>query len=187
MKPRVEHVRCPYCHGGVRPDEAKTACVACMTWHHLDCWREQRGCAACGRHERFGLAAPEPAAAAVCPRCEAPVHVGTFEEITLRFCQGCWGSWIPVASLGPLLLDLDPGERPESGASAAPPGPTREPPVPCFDCGQPMPKWLWRGLVLDCCPGHGLWVDSGELVELRLLAEHHPQELYDLLRDLSAA
>lgn len=45
----VEHPRCPFCHEGVRPEEEKHACLACMAWHHQGCVTENQGrCATCG-------------------------------------------------------------------------------------------------------------------------------------------
>lgn len=44
----VQRDRCPFCHDAVSPDQAKTACDACMAWHHKDCWADHGGCSACG-------------------------------------------------------------------------------------------------------------------------------------------
>lgn len=44
---RVEHVRCPYCHEHVRPQDVKVGCEGCMAWHHRDCLAEHGRCAAC--------------------------------------------------------------------------------------------------------------------------------------------
>jgi len=90
---RLERERCPFCREAVRPDEAKTACDACMAWHHTECWGEHGGCAACDhagavapgapRRAREGAGAePAPAAsaegAAECRRigCAEPVLAG---------------------------------------------------------------------------------------------------------------
>lgn len=48
MAELIRHPRCPYCHDGVDPDDTKTACDGCMSWHHAPCWREHGACAACG-------------------------------------------------------------------------------------------------------------------------------------------
>ncbi len=189
MTTKVLHPRCPFCHAGVRPAEEKTACLGCMTWHHLDCWDEGKGCGACGRHIRFGLRAAGAADDPTCPRCrKASLQEGSYDELELIFCARCWGSWVPLASLGPLLLGADAIEpAPEqTGAQEREAGLVREPLVPCFDCHLPMEKWRWRGLTLDCCPGHGLWLDSGELTRLQGLAKAFPPELYQLLGDLGA-
>lgn len=44
----VQRDRCPFCHDAVRPEQDKTACDACMAWHHKDCWADHGGCSACG-------------------------------------------------------------------------------------------------------------------------------------------
>jgi hypothetical protein len=45
----VEGPRCPYCHESIGADDGKTACEACMAWHHRGCWQEHGACSACGR------------------------------------------------------------------------------------------------------------------------------------------
>jgi RING finger family protein len=44
----VQRDRCPFCHDAVSPDQDKTACDACMAWHHKECWSNHGGCSACG-------------------------------------------------------------------------------------------------------------------------------------------
>lgn len=44
----LSHPRCPFCHDPVAPSMEKTACHACMAWHHAECWGEHGGCATCG-------------------------------------------------------------------------------------------------------------------------------------------
>lgn len=44
----VDHPRCPYCHGSLRPEEAKAACEHCMAWHHRECVEAHARCASCG-------------------------------------------------------------------------------------------------------------------------------------------
>lgn len=50
----VEHPRCPYCRDAVAPGARKTACDACMAWHHTDCWSEHGACSACGAVQALG-------------------------------------------------------------------------------------------------------------------------------------
>jgi Zn-finger nucleic acid-binding protein len=155
-----------------------------MAWHHLDCWSEGRGCGTCRRGARRRLRAGTKARPA-CPRCpDRHLEEGVYEDIAVRFCPGCWGVWVPLASLGPLLLSegLAFG-APPTGAEAAT-APRRDPLVPCGACDRLMDKWRWSGLLLDACPGHGLWLDGGELERLQALAAANPRELYDLLAQL---
>jgi len=44
----VQRDRCPFCHDAVSPEQDKTACDACMAWHHKECWSNHGGCSACG-------------------------------------------------------------------------------------------------------------------------------------------
>lgn len=49
LRVEIAHERCPFCHEEVRREEpAKTACGACMAWHHAACADEHGACAACG-------------------------------------------------------------------------------------------------------------------------------------------
>jgi len=41
--PNAEAI-CPYCRAGFEPDEEITACPACGTLHHADCFTENGGC-----------------------------------------------------------------------------------------------------------------------------------------------
>lgn len=49
---QVQHTRCPYCHDGIEPGQAKEGCKACMAWHHEECWEAHGGCSACGQGQR---------------------------------------------------------------------------------------------------------------------------------------
>ncbi|MCO5169849.1 MAG: PHD finger domain-containing protein [Planctomycetes bacterium] len=61
---RVEHPRCPFCHGPVEPDDAAAPCLGCRAWHHSECLAEGAArCGACGR-----AAASAPARVRVTPR-----------------------------------------------------------------------------------------------------------------------
>lgn len=183
MSPRiqVQHSRCPYCHAGIEPGAEKAACHDCMAWHHAACWEEHGSCAACRSPERLVLRRLDDTGR-TCPSCDGTLAPHEYDGVRVELCEACWATWIPQGSLGRLVLSMlsdaaSPGE-PE------PQGPHVEAPVPCFDCQAPMLKWVWRDLIVDCCPGHGLWLASGELLRLRQLAERYPTECYQLLSQL---
>lgn len=57
-------VRCPYCHDDVDPQrEDLTACAACRTVHHIDCFAEAQGCTLLGCHGVTRAAVPVSAPA----------------------------------------------------------------------------------------------------------------------------
>lgn len=58
----IDRPRCPYCHEDVGPDDEKTACSACMAWHHRACWTEHSACSGCGARESAGAVASESVA-----------------------------------------------------------------------------------------------------------------------------
>lgn len=50
-------VRCPFCHEGVRVEDADwVACAHCLARHHDACWGEAGRCGACGAGERLARA-----------------------------------------------------------------------------------------------------------------------------------
>ncbi|MCO5169496.1 MAG: hypothetical protein M9894_24405 [Planctomycetes bacterium] len=59
----VDRPRCPYCHEDVGADDEKTACSACMAWHHRACWTEHSACSGCGARESAGAVTSVPVAA----------------------------------------------------------------------------------------------------------------------------
>lgn len=181
----VRHPRCPYCHEGVRPAQRKTACLGCMSWHHLSCWDELGRCAACARRRALGLRALKPEDPRRCPSCGSAgaLQQGEFERLRLTFCSRCWGGWVPKEHLGALLLEsvASPFEQAPS------PEPRPYPALACLECRELMTPWAWRDLVVRVCEGHGLWLESGDLLHLARLASAHPGELYGLLAALGVA
>jgi len=50
-----------------------------------------------------------------------------------------------------------------------------------------MTKWSWHDLILDLCNGHGVWLESGDLLHLMQLGANYPGELHDLMTGLGLA
>lgn len=84
QRARVEHPRCPYCRDDVRPSDAKTACDACMAWHHQGCWSEHGVCSACGAGERTGEGLPSAPSPCRQPGCPNPALAATIEPTRVK-------------------------------------------------------------------------------------------------------
>jgi Zn-finger nucleic acid-binding protein len=160
-----------------------------MGWHHLACWEELGHCAACGRRRHLGVraAVQDQRDPGRCPACDTAdsLQEGTYESLLrMTFCTNCWGSWVPLTHLGPLLLTY--GSTPFEG-DPSPRGPRPRLSLSCLHCHGPMTKWSWQDLVLDVCSGHGVWLESGDLLHLMQLGAARPGELYELMQGLGLA
>jgi hypothetical protein len=74
---------CPYCRFPLKPGEAVQVCPSCATPHHLECWRENRGCTTygCQSSPQVGGAqpatgAPQPGMAVAPGGYQAPAYGG---------------------------------------------------------------------------------------------------------------
>jgi Zn-finger nucleic acid-binding protein len=103
-----------------------------------------------------------------CPVCRQPLIVAEREGIELDVCQWCHGLWFDAGELTLLAEKLGRTLAvPDSNALAA--VATDEKPRRCPRCGKAMEKvelGATPRVVLDHCPGHGLWFDHGELGSL---------------------
>jgi Zn-finger nucleic acid-binding protein len=99
-----------------------------------------------------------------CPRCQSPLSDRRKAGWGIGWCHRCEGLWLDAAALGeversvgaPVLLAEDGGDS----AGAVP---------PCALCGGAMSARRFGrtlGISVDACPGHGVWVDGDELLQL---------------------
>ena len=42
----------------------------------------------------------------------------------------------------------------------------RDGPRPCPECGETMRVERWKTIEIDVCPGHGIWLDQGEMEKI---------------------
>ncbi|MFO7639615.1 MAG: zf-TFIIB domain-containing protein [bacterium] len=108
-----------------------------------------------------------------CPACEnsrlVELRVG---PVAVDVCPACRGAWFdpgelePVARAGELPAELQGAP----GAATATEQPWEGEPYACPRCGQGLSRYWYaaepgRTFLVDGCPqGHGIWLDSGELV-----------------------
>ncbi len=110
-----------------------------------------------------------------CPRCKLSMRASMYEGAAVLGCDQCWGFWVPGASLRTILTSQDEefskAERKQAmdqkiGDVEA------DAPVACLSCGETLQKRAILGsLLVDFCPGHGVWLDTGEIKSIQVLAE----------------
>jgi Zn-finger nucleic acid-binding protein len=110
-----------------------------------------------------------------CPRCKLTLNPTTYEGATVHGCDGCWGFWVPAASLRTILASKDEAfsdaerKQVEDQTVGDVEGDAE---VACLECGKTLQKRVMLGSVLvDFCPGHGVWLDTGEIKSIQVLAE----------------
>jgi Zn-finger nucleic acid-binding protein len=88
-----------------------------------------------------------------CPRCRIGLHEGEAEQLTLHACGRCGGVWLAPHDADRLLswVAVQPWREPVD--------------VACAQCNAPMQgRFLPEpNVVVDSCPGHGVWFDHREL------------------------
>jgi Zn-finger nucleic acid-binding protein len=143
-----------------------------------------RACPCCGQDY---VATHDKRVGAPCPRCPRETLAPTaLDDATVYVCQRCHGCFVHALDWDELLAAADAGERGSLGSLVPPPpgqGPTpRElfASVPCPVCASATQRFEFaghRGLWVDACPRHGLWLDAGELVAVVQQHEAHPDAI----------
>ncbi len=173
-------LRCLYCGREREPDRCRAcgadapsiACAACGAPVHAPLTRCACG-AACAAWD-------VPAATAggvACPRCRCALSRVPLEEsrVEIELCPRCSGCFVRAADFGELVARAE--ARLDIGLRAfAPPPPGKElsqqarlAPVACLRCGREADRVRFaqrHEIVVDVCPSHGTWFDTGELVEV---------------------
>lgn len=129
-----------------------------------------------------------------CPRCKLTLRKAEYEGVVVDRCEYCWGIWLDTRefpiSLDPQSLRFSELERQQFPVrQAGPAEPRNTKPAACPRCGQIMERFESVGmtsLVVDRCPGHGVWLDTGEIHAAQVLAEQSAEIPRLLLRKLGA-
>jgi Zn-finger nucleic acid-binding protein len=104
----------------------------------------------------------------VCPRCESALAPPPPDQPGSWVCAACSGLWLESAAFTRVCTEMtaaapqDPGVR-----SPAEPDPR---PSLCPVCGALMSRVDvagGRGVTIDVCRRHGVWLDAGELAALK--------------------
>ncbi|MGE3165452.1 MAG: zf-TFIIB domain-containing protein [Planctomycetota bacterium] len=112
-----------------------------------------------------------------CPRCHLPLRKTDYVGVEAEICEQCWGFWLDRGELEQILaadkMQFDEKERATvlSVRTASLTGP-REP-VRCPKCSRMMARLHYDAsvhIVLDECPAHGIWLDTGEIKKVQAVA-----------------
>ena len=113
-----------------------------------------------------------------CPRCKLPLKAVDYEGVETDMCGNCWGFWLDTGELSQVLerreLEFSSEEKELilDIRTASSTGDTT--PAPCPRCNQVMDRVHFDEsvhLVIDRCPDHGVWLDTGEIKKVQALAE----------------
>jgi len=135
------------------------------------CGHETRGkvrnCPMCGGEIRNA----KPNGDARCPRCRITLDHFEFRENNLDRCGTCQGLWLDIQEFDRLTSECDVYRdlsiEPEY---VRPNFPKTEGYLPCAHCGNLMSRRSFggsSGVMIDVCRDHGVWLDDGELKQIR--------------------
>ena len=110
-----------------------------------------------------------------CPRCKLSLAPQAYEGAEVHGCGQCWGFWVPAKSLRTILTtkgEVFSTSESEHVVDHVVGDVEGDGTVTCLQCGSAMQKRVMLGSVLvDFCVGHGVWLDTGELKSIQVIAE----------------
>ncbi len=113
-----------------------------------------------------------------CPRCQLPLRTTDYEGVEVDMCESCWGFWLDQGELEEVLerkeLKFSEEERQQILAASSAWNEGSSEPAPCPKCNQTMRRHSYDEsihLLIDRCPDHGTWLDTGELKRVQAVAE----------------
>jgi Zn-finger nucleic acid-binding protein len=113
-----------------------------------------------------------------CPRCRLPLRRTEYEDATVDVCDACWGFWFDSGELSQVLrskkLEFSDEEKTQILDVRSASKRQQEDPVPCPRCGRMMDQVVYDEsvhLVIDRCPQHGIWLDTGEVKKVQAVSE----------------
>lgn len=113
-----------------------------------------------------------------CPRCHLSLVPVDYDGVQVDLCEQCWGMWLDRGELkqmfgaGQLDFSKEERERILDVRKAWDQGP--EEPAACPKCGKKMQRLSYDAsvhLMIDRCPQHGTWLDTGEIKKVKAIAE----------------
>jgi Zn-finger nucleic acid-binding protein len=158
--------RCGFCAAPV----ASVRCAHCFQMNVT----EAVHCSGCGR--RLGLEPVGKAGALECPRCDQKLEAFSAGNGKLYDCNNCGGQFVEHALLRQLLeqKELYGGALPRRIVKPQNPLNERVVYVKCPSCSEHMNRKNFgesSGVIVDICPQHGSWFDTGELPRVLAFVE----------------
>lgn len=120
-----------------------------------------------------------------CPRCRtAPLFEIHYRDIDVDVCIECQGTWFDLGELEAMVNSARQDARggifePDAGAPThgVGPDPTEVAYVKCPKCEKLMNRTNFErrsGIIVDWCRQHGIWLDGGEIAQVRSWAASTP-------------
>ena len=126
-----------------------------------------RYCPHCGGENRREAITTSP----LCPRCECALEENEYRDSTIDICPQCQGLWLDTDEFG-----FHTSERDTFADESIPRKYDKQPffdkagYIKCVRCDALMIRKNFRrisGVLIDICRDHGIWLDAGELEQLR--------------------
>lgn len=128
---------------------------------------DARACTHCGAVN----ALPKLRSEGICPRCRIPLDYTLYRDTPINPCGRCQGIWIEQEHFEWLTSQRDVFADPSIPRRwDRPPLPPTEPYVPCPCCDDFMVRINFKrisSVMVDHCRDHGIWLDAGELEQIR--------------------
>lgn len=116
-----------------------------------------------------------------CPRCQSSCSTETYEGIEVDRCRSCKGLWLDPGELEE-IVETESEKHSESLigsvvklAKAGVPADQQKEKLPCPICKQGMQVINYAynsGIIINRCAEDGIWLDSGELMQIEAYREH---------------
>lgn len=110
-----------------------------------------------------------------CPRCHIPLRIARIRDNELDICASCYGIWLDMDEFNYLVSERDvysdqsiPRKYEKKPLSAKVMEGKKY--IPCPRCDLLMNRKNFKkisGVIIDVCMHHGVWLDSGELEQIR--------------------
>jgi len=129
--------------------------------------QKMRYCPHCGGEHRKAAADGPP----TCPRCQCSLVASDYRGSEIDLCPECGGLWMDTQEFAYHTSERDtfaddtiPRQCPR------PPAQPKDGYVKCARCHAVMVRKNFRrisGVLIDICRDHGVWLDAGELEQIR--------------------
>jgi Zn-finger nucleic acid-binding protein len=120
-----------------------------------------------------------------CPRCNLSLRSAAYEGEQVMYCSTCWGYWLTHSQLAHIIeatmqqfTDAERDKVTETFAMVgdAERGSREADPVRCPECQRAMQRHRFADscpVMVDECPDHGIWLDTGEIKDLQIFIERY--------------
>lgn len=106
-----------------------------------------------------------------CPRCQKALEIHQYRSYQLDRCITCEGLWIEPEKFDVLTSEFDVYKDENADPMfLKKPTPKAEAYLPCACCNKLMTRKNYKaisGVVIDTCINCGIWLDKGELKQIR--------------------